>query len=285
VYAVEATDMAKMAKQLVDHNGLGDTIEVIQGTIETVSLPEKVDIIISEWMGYFLLRESMLDSVLVARDKFLKPEGALYPSHCTMYMAPIWTHNGQNHKLRDYQNSVHGWDSFVSDMHDQYDVDMRVLTSAFRKEQEDYFLQTSQWTDVHPEQLMGPPVPFKKYDLKTLTLEELKAPLKTKLSMTFDMAGRVEAFCGWFDVSFEGSPEQPAYQKVILDTAPDATGATHWGQQSFYVGETVLNVEPGHKVEGEIVVARRTDNQRLLAVEYEGKTNQEQIVSWRWNIE
>lgn len=59
-------------------------IEVIQGTIESVELPEKVDIIISEWMGYFLLRESMLDSVLVARDKFLKPGGAMYPSHANM---------------------------------------------------------------------------------------------------------------------------------------------------------------------------------------------------------
>lgn len=27
----------------------------------------KVDVIVSEWMGYFLLRESMLDSVVVAR--------------------------------------------------------------------------------------------------------------------------------------------------------------------------------------------------------------------------
>jgi len=31
----------------------------------------QVDIIISEWMGYFLLYESMLDTVLVARDKYL----------------------------------------------------------------------------------------------------------------------------------------------------------------------------------------------------------------------
>jgi hypothetical protein len=30
-----------------------------------------VDIIISEWMGYFLLYESMLDTVLYARDKWL----------------------------------------------------------------------------------------------------------------------------------------------------------------------------------------------------------------------
>ena len=30
-----------------------------------------MDIIISEWMGYFLLYESMLDTVLYARDKWL----------------------------------------------------------------------------------------------------------------------------------------------------------------------------------------------------------------------
>jgi len=35
----------------------------------------QVDIIISEWMGYFLLFESMLDSVLFARAKYLKPGG------------------------------------------------------------------------------------------------------------------------------------------------------------------------------------------------------------------
>lgn len=41
---------------------LDHVVEVIQGTIETIELPEQVDIVISEWMGYFLLRESMLDS-------------------------------------------------------------------------------------------------------------------------------------------------------------------------------------------------------------------------------
>ncbi len=61
-------------------------VEVIQGMVESITLPEKVDIIISEWMGYFLLRESMLDSVILARDRFLKPGGALYPSHARMFL-------------------------------------------------------------------------------------------------------------------------------------------------------------------------------------------------------
>ena len=74
-YAVEATHMATHARRLIKANGLENVVEVIQSSVEDVNLPEKVDIIISEWMGYFLLRESMLDSVLVARDKFLKPGG------------------------------------------------------------------------------------------------------------------------------------------------------------------------------------------------------------------
>jgi protein arginine N-methyltransferase 1 len=48
--------------------------------MEEAVLPvEKVDIIISEWMGYFLLYESMLDSVLWARDKYLAPNGKMLP--------------------------------------------------------------------------------------------------------------------------------------------------------------------------------------------------------------
>ena len=45
-------------------------ITIIKGKVEEVTLPvEKVDIIISEWMGYFLFYESMLDTVIYARDK------------------------------------------------------------------------------------------------------------------------------------------------------------------------------------------------------------------------
>jgi hypothetical protein len=36
---------------------------------------EQVDVIVSEWMGYFLLYESMLDSVIWAREKYLSPGG------------------------------------------------------------------------------------------------------------------------------------------------------------------------------------------------------------------
>ncbi|KAB2027396.1 hypothetical protein ES319_D05G030400v1 [Gossypium barbadense] len=73
VYAVECSHMADMAKQIVETNGLSDVVTVLKGKIEEIELPvAKVDIIISEWMGYFLLFENMLNTVLYARDKWLQ---------------------------------------------------------------------------------------------------------------------------------------------------------------------------------------------------------------------
>jgi hypothetical protein len=58
--------------------------------IEDIELPvDKVDIIISEWMGYFLLYEAMFDSVMFARDKWLKPDGILLPNRAKMYIAAL----------------------------------------------------------------------------------------------------------------------------------------------------------------------------------------------------
>ncbi|CAI5945304.1 unnamed protein product, partial [Closterium sp. NIES-64] len=66
-------------------------ITVIKGKVEDVELPEgeKVDVIISEWMGYFLLYESMLDTVLFARDKWLANGGIVLPDHCSLYLMAI----------------------------------------------------------------------------------------------------------------------------------------------------------------------------------------------------
>ncbi|KAK2087359.1 hypothetical protein P7K49_033266 [Saguinus oedipus] len=74
IYAVEASTMAQHAEVLVKSNNLTDRIVVIPGKVEEVSLPEQVDIIISEPMGYMLFNERMLESYLHAK-KYLKPSG------------------------------------------------------------------------------------------------------------------------------------------------------------------------------------------------------------------
>lgn len=76
------------------------------------------------------------------------------------------------------QSAMQGWSAFVHEMGSYYGVDMQCLNDAFHHEQRDYYLSTSAWADIHPSQLQGPPVCFQQYDLHTVSLAELAAPLK-----------------------------------------------------------------------------------------------------------
>lgn len=291
VYAVEATAMAQNARKLVEHNKFANVIEVIMGTVESISLPEKVDIIISEWMGYFLLRESMLDSVLLARDRFLKPGGALYPSHARMFLAPIRSHVSHQRNA-DFQAAMEGWAEFLREMRNYYNVDMDCLSESFRQEQKDYYLQSALWGDVHPSQMLGPPTVFRKYDLLHTTIEELKAPLEEDFVMHVSDGGPVEGFAGFFDVAFRGSPESPADFETSLNTAPDPTGSTHWGQQTFFL-QPHLDCAPGDTLRCHISITRKRENHRLLQVKLAIKVEGQSIYAEQaggpryvqWNIE
>nr|GMD63333.1 probable protein arginine N-methyltransferase 3 [Ipomoea batatas] len=87
-------EFVQIAKEngLLWNNSLTGVIEVVQGMVEELDgtrniQPNSVDVLISEWMGYCLLYESMLSSVLLARDKWLKPGGAILPDTATMFVA------------------------------------------------------------------------------------------------------------------------------------------------------------------------------------------------------
>jgi hypothetical protein len=80
--------MAEVSKHIVEDNMLSDNVTIIKGRVEDVMLPCMVDIIVSEWMGFYLVHESMMRSVLVARDRFLKPGGCMIPETADIFCAP-----------------------------------------------------------------------------------------------------------------------------------------------------------------------------------------------------
>ncbi|MBZ3871062.1 Protein arginine N-methyltransferase 3 [Sciurus carolinensis] len=90
VLGVDQSEILYQAMDIIRLNKFEDTIILIKGRIEEVHLPvEKVDVIISEWMGYFLLFESMLDSVLYAKNKYLAKGGSVYPDICTISLVAV----------------------------------------------------------------------------------------------------------------------------------------------------------------------------------------------------
>lgn len=267
VFAVEATDMADRARTIVEANGLGSKITVLQGTVETVELPCKVDVIVSEWMGYILLRESMLDSVLVARDRFLKPDGAMFPSHATLYLAPVGQLKALKDKWTTWEGEKQHWASFSSDMQNWYETDFTCVEEDFIREQRKYYLQTGSFVNLTPKHLVGPGKALWEMDLLKITVEELKNPEEPlRCSMKIAKDGPIEGFTGYFDTLFGGSSSRPAEQAVTLTTAPTVGTSTHWGQQLFGFYPP-LQAQRGDTLECEMYIRRQQKNHRLLRLE------------------
>lgn len=104
VYAIECSEIVHVARKIVAHNKLDGVITMIQAKAEEAVLPvDKVDIIISEWMGYFLLYESMLDTVIFCRDKWLAPSGLIFPDKATLHLAGL--EDGE-YKVRQHRDCI-----------------------------------------------------------------------------------------------------------------------------------------------------------------------------------
>ena len=92
VIGVEMADLAVAAGKVVKDNNLSHVVTIIRGKVEEVELPggvAGVDVIVSEWMGYGLFFESMVDSVLYARDKWLLENGVILPDIVRLFVCGV----------------------------------------------------------------------------------------------------------------------------------------------------------------------------------------------------
>jgi type I protein arginine methyltransferase len=286
VYACEFTNMAKHARAMVESNGLSDIVEVIQSSAEELNLPcgeGGVDVIISEWMGYMLLRESMLDSVLRARNKWLNPStGVMFPSHATMYWGAISFEEDRHHKMNEYANSMADWHDFAKSMKSNYNIKVDCLTETYDKEQADYFIHSALWTELSSEHLVGQSIVMKTLDLNTCTLEDAEAVDRMRYSMNVPIPTRVSGFAGWFTTDFAGSNTNPATKRVILSTGPEV-GYTHWGQQVFYLRDAIEC--PGNtSLSGNLSMVRQEVNKRLYDMHFSVAVNNGDEKEYKYEI-
>ncbi|KAJ2774684.1 Nuclear SAM-dependent mono-and asymmetric methyltransferase [Coemansia nantahalensis] len=245
VIGVDMSNIIDKAKLIVEENGLSDKITLLKGKMEEVVLPfDKVDIIISEWMGYFLLYESMLDTVLLARDKYLAPGGKIFPDTATMVLSAI--------EDGDYkQDKLSFWDNV-------YGFKMTCIKEAAMREP---LVDTVESRVINASQCK-----FKTIDILTVTKEELTFDVPFELSIARD--DYVHAFIAWFDIEFRA-----CHKPVRFSTGPFAK-YTHWKQTVFYTKGT-LAVCKGDTIKGTIACAPNAENPRDLDItidyELEGK--------------
>ena len=244
VIGVDASDILQSARKVVEANGMQDRIKLVQSTLETLDLApllpegvEKVDVIISEWMGYLLLYESMLPSVLFARDRWLAPGGHLLPSSCEMRIS------ASSHDRLAFWGEVYGYDM-----------------SAVREEARKETLADAAVELVPAASLLSPSAAFRSVHMAQAQDAELD--FTTDFALAASTPGTLRCFAVHFDTLFDLQPV--GGQTSSFSTAPDCP-PTHWKQVALYL-ESPRELQPGDRMSGSISCARRKDNKRAYDV-------------------
>ncbi|CAK3823964.1 arginine N-methyltransferase 1 [Lecanosticta acicola] len=246
VIGVDMSTIIYKAREIVAANGMSDKITLLQGKMEEVELPfPEVDIIISEWMGYFLLYESMLDTVLWARDRYLRKDGKglIFPDKATIFMAGIEDGEYKDEKIGFWDN-VYGFDYTP--------LKLTALTEPL--------VDT-----VELKAVVTDPSAVLTLDLYTCTTKDLNFSLPYQL--TVRRTDYIHALVAWFDIEFSA-----CHKPVRFSTGPH-TKYTHWKQTVFYLAD-VLTAEEGETVRGKLSCRPNDRNRRDLdiAIDYKLET-------------
>jgi len=216
-----------------------------------VELPdgiEKVDIIISEWMGYCLLYESMLNTVLFARDKWLKPReegGMMLPSTASIYIAGIEDAEYKDQKIQFWDN-VYGF-----------------KFTPFKR----LALMEPLVESCDSEQVCTNASTVVSFDLHTVKTEDLNFTDRP-FTITMRRKDCVHALLCWFDVKFTDG-----HHRVVIPTGPHDK-YTHWKQTVFYL-DSIVPGSAGETISGSMSISSNKANFRDLdirmKVEFHGK--------------
>jgi len=231
VIGIEFSNIAQQSLQIVKDNNLDGIVTIIQGKVEETILPdgiEKVDVIISEWMGYCLFYESMLNTVFYARDKWLKDDGILFPDRATLHVCAI-----EDRQYKD--DKINWWDNV-------YGFNM----ASIRK----VAISEPLVDVVDSNQVVTNSCMLREVDLYTATVDDLT--FESPYTLAVRRNDYIQALVTYFTVEFS-----KCHKRTGFSTAPDQH-YTHWKQTVFYL-EEALTVKRGEEING---VFSMTPNQR-----------------------
>jgi protein arginine N-methyltransferase 3 len=236
VYAIDQSEIIYQAMEIAQTNNFKN-IKFIKGRLEDVELPvDKVDVLISEFMGYFLFFEGMLDSVIYARDNYLKEGGFILPNRCTISLVGY----GSDERYQE----------FISFFNNVYGFNMKCMVKDI--------LTEGHVEKCDSENVITKPNIISELDIMTCDMNYSNFTYDFHLEVIKNK--KLTSFVGYFDTFFD-LPQQP----VKFSTSPYDT-PTHWQQVVFYLDEPV-DVKMGEIISGKIICQRDRKDLRSLKVE------------------
>ncbi len=232
VYAVEATSMAHHARALMAANGLSERVIVLQGALAEITLPESVDLIISEPLGVLLVHERMLEVFVAARERWLKPNGHMVPQAAVLSVAPF-----EDHYLH---TSILNWAQFW-EQSNFFGCNLTSLAATARTDA----LSMPMVGPMKASTLRAGPASL-SVDFMHMTSRDL-LHLSWPFAFTVTAASELHGLALWFDADLSGSQHQE-----WLKTGPEAA-KTHW-YQTRVLFPTPVTAAAGDDIIGHITL-------------------------------
>jgi len=229
---VDASDIIEQARAVVAHNQLADRVQLHHSSLEALELPaplERVDFLVSEWMGYGLLYESMLPTLIHARDRFLAPGGAVLPSACSLLLV------GSSHNRLAFFDDVYGF-SFTP------------IAEPIRAEAA---------VEIVPEDtVLTSEATLRTFAMLTVTDADLD--FTAPFALTAHTAGELRSLVLHFDTDFDLTAHGGTSSR--FRTSPSSP-PTHWKQTVLYLRRP-LPLAAGARVEGTLSLSRNGNYER-----------------------
>ena len=190
VYAIEPDAAIEVARQSASDNGVADRIEFIRELSTAVSLPERVDVVVSDVNGILPLAGLSVATTIDARERFLAAGGRLIPARARVWAALVESQEPHPLEVSDLNGSRLG-------------VDMSAAA--------DFVVNNWRKADLTSEQLLTEPQEWATLDYQSIATPHVSGELAW--NVTDD--GTANGFCAWFDtdliegVSFSNAPAEP----------------------------------------------------------------------------
>src|SRR5262245_15903455 len=190
VYALEETGLIELARDVVAANGFSDRVVFVQRTSLDAMLPERVDVILCDFIGRFGYDATLIEDGADARTRFLKPGGRMVPHDVGVVLAPV--EDGETYdRIEFWDRRPAGFD----------------FTPARR-----WSVNTGYPIAIARESLLAAAVTVTRLDMATMTT----APQTAEGRFVASRAGMLHGIGGWFharlapDVTLSNAPDTPA---------------------------------------------------------------------------
>jgi protein arginine N-methyltransferase 1 len=210
VYAVEHSEIIDVAREIARLNGFTD-IEFVRAHSSEFTPPEPIDVVVHEQMGDELFNENLVQNLLDARRRLLRPEGRILPARFRLFVEPVSMHPSM--RVRRF------WNIDLPD-----DIDLRSMAHSQVTSRFDSGRNEQTWARAGSvAATLGESRPVLEFDLDSLD-SAASIPTEFVVERTASADMIVDGTCVWFEALFD--------DETVLSTSPLSTN-TSWGNRMF----------------------------------------------------